>query len=226
MAFSIEWPLTPNPAWGGNPGLSIYICINILILYLILTICTDEHYPTQLLPTADAVLQATFSCVFQSISWLFPPYEQHMFIHDKRSLCFLSLTNLSIHKQLKTQASWVSATDSYGEKSFPALQLHLKTWTWQPCIQQELQESDLTNHRSRIRRGDWQDHAWLFAAQQILNSLTNIADLVRCVPFTPFRQSGVIAKVKVNSANLLIQQYLNTLHTDSSSAIRQNYTQH
>ncbi len=79
----------------------------------------------RLLPTADAGLQATFSCVFQLISWLFPPYEQHIFVHDKSSLCFLSLTDLNIHKQRKTQASWVSATDSYGEKSLPALQLHL-----------------------------------------------------------------------------------------------------
>ncbi len=65
-----------------------------------------------LLPTADEGLQATFSCVFQWICWLSPPYEQHMFIHDKRSLCFLRLIDLSIHKQRKTQASWVSATDS------------------------------------------------------------------------------------------------------------------
>ncbi len=78
----------------------------------------------RLLPTADAGLQATFSSIFQSISWLSPPYEQHTLIHDNISLCFLSLTDLSIHKHRKTQASWVSATDSYGEKSLPALQLH------------------------------------------------------------------------------------------------------
>ncbi len=60
-----------------------------------------------------------------SVNFLtFPPYEQHIFIHDKRSLCFLRLTDLNIHKPCKTQASWVSATDSYGEKSLPALQLH------------------------------------------------------------------------------------------------------
>ncbi len=29
-----------------------------------------------------------------------------------------------------------------------------KTRTWQPCIQQELQESNLTDHRSRTRRDD------------------------------------------------------------------------
>ncbi len=51
--------------------------------------------------------QATFSCIFQSISWLFPLWTTH---------CFLGLADLSIHKQRKTQASWVSATDSYGEK--------------------------------------------------------------------------------------------------------------
>ncbi len=72
----------------------------------------------RLLPTTDAGLQDTFSCVFQSISWLFPPYEQHMFVHDKRSLCFLRLTDLSIHKQRKTPISWVSAADSYGENHF------------------------------------------------------------------------------------------------------------
>ncbi len=54
--------------------------------------------------TAGAGLQATFSCVFQSISWP-PTYEQHLFIHDKGSLYFLRLTDLSIHKQLQKQAS-------------------------------------------------------------------------------------------------------------------------
>ncbi len=82
---------------------------------------------------------------FQSISWLFPPYEQHMFVHDKSSLCFLRLTDLSIHKQHKTQASWVSATDSYGGKSLAAFhttavtscasnlffkQWHKRMWCW------------------------------------------------------------------------------------------------
>ncbi len=46
-----------------------------------------------------------------------------MLIHDKSSLCFLGLTDLSIHKPLKPQASRVSAIDIYGEKSLPALQL-------------------------------------------------------------------------------------------------------
>ncbi len=46
----------------------------------------------------------------------FSPNEQHIFVHDESSLCFLGLVDLSIHKQRKTQASWVSATDSYGEK--------------------------------------------------------------------------------------------------------------
>ncbi len=78
----------------------------------------------RLLPTTDAGIQATFSCIFQSISWLYPFYEQQIVIHDKRSLCFLSLTDLSTHKQRKTQASWFSATNSYGEKSLPALQLY------------------------------------------------------------------------------------------------------
>ncbi len=141
--------LTHNPAWGGSLGLSIYLCINILILYLILTICTHEHYPTRLLMTADAGLQATFPCVFQSISWLFPPYEQHMLIHNKRSLCFLGLTDLSIHKQLKTQASWVPATDSYGEKSLPALQLHFAPQQWRH-VQTTYKQDTVNNSRNNI----------------------------------------------------------------------------
>ncbi len=94
-----------------------------LVIYVFINISYLNHLHTQalsdrLLPTADAGLQANFSCVFQSISWIFPPYEQHISAHDKRSLCFLHLTDLSIHKQCKTQASWVSATDSYGENHF------------------------------------------------------------------------------------------------------------
>ncbi len=126
VAFSIEWLMTPNPAWGGSPGLSIYICINILILYLILTIWTHEHY--RLLPTADAGLQATFPAFFSQFLD-FSPFMNNTFIHN-RSLCFLHLTDLSVHKQLYTQASWVSATDSYGEKSLPALQLHFTPQQW------------------------------------------------------------------------------------------------
>ncbi len=60
-----------------------------------------------------------------SVNFLtFSPYEQQIFVNDKSCLCFLSLTDLSIHKQRKTRASCISATDSYGEKSLPALQLH------------------------------------------------------------------------------------------------------
>ncbi len=59
-----------------------------------------------------------------------------------------------------------------------------KTRTWQPCIQQELQESDLTDHRSRIRRDYWKDHAWVFSAQQILSSLTNIWSCKMCSLYT------------------------------------------
>ncbi len=60
----------------------------------------------RLLPTTDAGLQATFSSVFQSISWLSPPYEQHIFVHDKISLCFLGLTdwafiNIAKHRHLE-----------------------------------------------------------------------------------------------------------------------------
>ncbi len=47
----------------------------------------------------------------------FSPYEQYIFVHNERSLCFLGLVDLIIHKQHKTQAFWVSATDSYGEKN-------------------------------------------------------------------------------------------------------------
>ncbi len=56
----------------------------------------------QLLSTAG--LPATFSCVFSQFLH-FPPYEQHIFVHDESSLCFLGLANLSIHNQCKTQAS-------------------------------------------------------------------------------------------------------------------------
>ncbi len=59
-----------------------------------------------------------------SVHFLTPLMNNIFFIRDKRSLCFLHLTDLSIHKQRKTQVSWVSVTDSYGEKYLPALQLH------------------------------------------------------------------------------------------------------
>ncbi len=123
VAFSIEWLLTPNPAWGGSPGLSIYICINILILYLILTICTHEHYPIGSSQPQTQVYKRLFTALFSQFLD-FSPYEQHIFIHDKSALCFLGLVDWSIHKQCKTQASWGSAPDSYGEKSLPALQPH------------------------------------------------------------------------------------------------------
>ncbi len=47
----------------------------------------------------------------------FSPYEQHIFCTLSSSLCFLGLVDLSIHKRHKTHASWVSNTDSYGEKN-------------------------------------------------------------------------------------------------------------
>ncbi len=46
----------------------------------------------------------------------FSPYEQHILVHNENSLSFLGLVDLSIHKQSKTQASWVSATDSMEKK--------------------------------------------------------------------------------------------------------------
>ncbi len=42
----------------------------------------------------------------------------------------------------------------------------------------------LISARSRIRRDDWQDHAWVFAAQQILSSLTNIWSCKMCSLYT------------------------------------------
>ncbi len=45
LALSEFWLSHAECLRGGSPGLSIYICINILILYLILTISTHEHYP-------------------------------------------------------------------------------------------------------------------------------------------------------------------------------------
>ncbi len=61
--------------------------------------------------------------LFQSNSWLLPLMNNTLSYTIKCPCfpCFLHLTDLNIHKQLKTQASWVSATDSYGEKSLPAL---------------------------------------------------------------------------------------------------------
>ncbi len=106
----------------------------------------------RLLPTTDAGLRATFSSVFQSISWLSPPYEQHIFVHDKISLCFLGLTDLSIYKYRKTQASWVSATDSYGEKSLPALQLHFAPQQWRHV--QTTYKVLLLSHRNTHRLPD------------------------------------------------------------------------
>ncbi len=94
---------------GGNPGLSIYIC-------LILTICTHKHYPIGSCRPQTQVYKP-LSPAFFSQFLDFSPYEQHIFVHDESSLCFLGLADLSIHKQRKNQASWVSATDSYGEKN-------------------------------------------------------------------------------------------------------------
>ncbi len=54
--------------------------------------------------------------VYKPLFLDFSPYEQHIFVHDEISLCFLDLVDLSVHKQRKTQVSWVSATDSNGEK--------------------------------------------------------------------------------------------------------------
>ncbi len=64
-------------------------------------------------------------------------------------------------------------------------------------IQQELQESDLTDHRSRIRRDDWQDHSELFAAQQIISSLTNIWSCKMCC--APFTQSACDREIESES---------------------------
>ncbi len=91
---------------GGSPGLSIYIC-------LLLTICTHGHYPIG--SCRPQVYKPPFP-VFFSQFLDFSPYEQYILVHDESSLCFHGLTDLSIQKQRKTQASWVSATDSYGEK--------------------------------------------------------------------------------------------------------------
>ncbi len=75
----------------------------------------------RLLPTTDAVLQDTFFVRFSVNFLTFPP------LWTPR---FLGLTDLRIHKQHKTKASWVSATDSYGEKWLPALQLHFAPQQW------------------------------------------------------------------------------------------------
>ncbi len=84
---------------------------------ILFTSCLRMAFSIEWLLTSDAGLQANYSSVFQSISRLF----LLMFKDDKMSFCFLHLIDVSIHKQRKTQASWVSATDSYGEKTLPDL---------------------------------------------------------------------------------------------------------
>ncbi len=50
-----------------------------------------EHYPIGSSRLQMQVYKPLFPASFQSISWLFPPYEQHIFIHNKITMCFLSV---------------------------------------------------------------------------------------------------------------------------------------
>ncbi len=78
-------------------------------------------------------------------------------------------------------------------------------WKKRGLGNQELQKSDFIDHRSRIRRDDWKDHAWVFAAQQILSSLTNIWSCKMCSLYTECLRSRnrTIWEVKYWSFNLI-----------------------
>ncbi len=117
------------------------------IIYLYLSFINYLHtraLSDRLLSTAG--LQATFSCVFSQFLG-FSPYEQYILIHDESSLCFHGLTDLSIQKQRKTQASWVSATDSYGEKITSCPQAAFRATAMTSCANNLLA---LNRHHARI----------------------------------------------------------------------------
>ncbi len=61
-----------------------------------------------------------------------------------------------------------------------------KTWIWQPCIQQELQEADLTDHGLRVVRDDWQT---MLQDLMLLSSLTNIWSCKMCFLYTEYAWS-------------------------------------
>ncbi len=77
--------------------LFIHVFINIWWSYI-------NHLHTRIIRSAPPDFRRRFTSHFflSPLMNTFPPYEQYMFIHDKRSLCFLRLTNLNIHKQRKT----------------------------------------------------------------------------------------------------------------------------
>ncbi len=82
--------------------------------------CTHKHDPNRLLPTADAGLQATFSCVFQSISFIFHLMNT-TFWYTIKAPCGFSVwsiwatINNAKHRHLIVLHTW---------KSLPALHLH------------------------------------------------------------------------------------------------------
>lgn len=58
---------------------------------------TDAGLPLDIQPIHIYGVTDHFTCIFQSISRIFPPYEQQIFVHNKSSLQFLGKSDLSIH---------------------------------------------------------------------------------------------------------------------------------
>ncbi len=96
--------------------LELCRCPNIYGPDCILTICTHEHYPISSSRLQTQIYKPLFPAFFSR----FLDFSPYIPLY----------TDLSIHKQRKTQAFWASATDSYGEKSLPALQLHFAPQRW------------------------------------------------------------------------------------------------
>ncbi len=113
-----------------------------------------------------------------------------MFKDDKMSLCFLHLIDVSIHKQRKTQASWVSATDSYGEKTLPDLTSRHSNDVMckQPiysypgrCIKWLPTAPDIKYAQST---NSMEHHTWLHSAHHI--SFTVLIQLNTCLWIPPY----------------------------------------
>ncbi len=121
MAFSTEWIRT------GSLCIFIYVFINIL-LYHILTICTHEHYPIGSSWPQTQVYEPLFPAFFSQFLD-FSLLVNNTFAYMIKGPCVFSVLpiwafiNNAKHRHLDVSDS-VSATDSNGEKSLPALQLH------------------------------------------------------------------------------------------------------
>ncbi len=124
MAFSTEWIRT------GSLCIFIYVFINIL-LYHILTICTHEHYPIGSSWPQTQVYEPLFPAFFSQFLD-FSLLVNNTFAYMIKGPCVFSVLpiwafiNNAKHRHFDVSDS-VSATDSYGEKSLPALQLHFDT---------------------------------------------------------------------------------------------------